>query len=130
MDPTGIEPASGVPETMYSSAAFAVDLENGRGDKKCLRRRPLSYFHMRDLNPISPDRLRKRHRSAFPNGACFVVDVVPDCIRRGRFPNQIHFNQRSRRPVLNKTSQKGLCSTRLSYHRFPDERDSNPRPQH
>ena len=50
------------------------------------RRRPLSYYSKRDLNPISPDHLRDAG-ALFPTGPFSVVDVVPDCIRHGCFPN-------------------------------------------
>ena len=53
------------------------------------RRRPLSYYSKRDLNPISPDRLRDAG-ALFPTGPFMVEDVVPDCIRHGCFP-KVHY---------------------------------------
>lgn len=66
-----------------SPSGIRRELGKSRGDEDLPRRRPLSYCSKRDLNPISPNRCR--NRGALPDGAFFVVDVVPTGIRHGLF---------------------------------------------
>ena len=53
-----------------------------------------------------------RHRSAFPDGAFFMVDVVPDCIRHDRFPKMFSNYEGRGGEGLEDT-----CSNQLSYRR-------------